>query len=101
MSYLAVFKRIIPFFLTFATGLLIASIFVPITAPSFQKSERQSRWRYYKEIKRENESLRRENCRMRKELEQLRRDSASVEFRDLRFDAHKVAVDAPASPRTK
>ena len=29
MSYLAIFKRVIPFFLTFAAGLLIASIFVP------------------------------------------------------------------------
>ena len=30
------FKRIVPFFLTFAVGLFIASFFVTIAAPNFQ-----------------------------------------------------------------
>ena len=100
MSYLAVFKRIIPFFLTFGAGLLIASIFVPIAAPSFQRfgSERGRHWRYHKELKRENESLRRENYRMRKELEELRRDATKVEFKNLKWDVPEVTVEVPAVP---
>jgi hypothetical protein len=98
MSYLAIFKRIIPFFLTFAAGLAVASIFVPITAPSFPRSERQGRGRYHKELKRENESLRRENQRMKKELEELRRDALNVEFRNLKWDVPEVTVQVPAVP---
>lgn len=98
MSYLAIFKRIIPFFLTFGAGLLIASIFVPITAPSFQRSERGGKWRYHKELKRENESLRRDNCRMRKELEGLRREADAAKFSDLRFEVPEIHVEVPAPP---
>ena len=98
MSFLAVFKRIIPFFLTFAAGLAIASFFVPLSAPSFPRSERGRHWRYHKELKRENESLRRENSRMKKELEELRRDEARVEFRNLKWDVPEVTVEVKAVP---
>ena len=75
MSYLAVFKRVIPFFLTFAAGLLIASIFVPITAPNFNgfQNRRSHRMREYRHLKMEVQQLRAEKCRMKRELEELRR----------------------------
>jgi len=99
MSYLAVFKRVIPFFLTFVGGLLIASIFVPITAPSFPRSEeRQGRWRHHRECKREKESLRRENLRLRQELEQVYRNAADAEFRNLKLSVPEVTVEVPAVP---
>lgn len=99
MSYLAVIKRIVPFFLTFVAGLLIASIFVPITAPSFPRSEgRQGKWRYHRECKREKEALRRENLRLRQEMEQLHRDAASAEFRNLKLSVPEVTVEVPAVP---
>ena len=78
MSYLQIFKRIIPFFLTFAAGLLIASIFVPITTPSFRNADRGGKWRHHRECKREKESLRRENDRMRQELDEIKRELASA-----------------------
>lgn len=89
MSYLAIFKRIIPFFLTFAAGLLIASIFVPIMAPSFRNVERNGKWRHHRECKREKESLRRENMRLRQEIETMQRN----EFHELRLE-----LDAPPPP---
>jgi hypothetical protein len=89
MSYLAIFKRIIPFFLTFAAGLLIASIFVPISAPRFERSERSGKWRHHRECKREKESLRRENMRLRQEIETMQRN----EFQELKLD-----LDVPPPP---
>jgi len=99
MSYLAIFKRIVPFFLTFAAGLLIASIFIPITAPTFSRGERgRSKWREYKQMKAENEDLYRENCRMKKELEQLRREAQDWDTTDLKFVVPEINVDAPPPP---
>lgn len=98
MSYLQIFKRIIPFFLTFAAGLLIASIFVPITAPSFRNAERGGKWRHHKECKRDREALRRENSRLKEELEQLRRDTADIEFRTLEYGVPEVRIEVPAPP---
>ena len=97
MSYLSIFKRIIPFFLTFAAGLLIASIFVPIGAPSFQRADRGGRWRQHNECKRERESLRRENDRLRQELETMRRER-DVKFSTLDFAVPDVRIEAPAPP---
>ncbi len=99
MSYLQIFKRVIPFFLTFAAGLLIASIFVPITAPNFRSAERGGKWRHHKECKRDKESLRRENSRLREELNQLRRDKANIEFRTLEYGVPEIRIEAPAPPR--
>ena len=78
MSYLAVFKRVIPFFLTFAAGLLIASFFVPISAPSFKglQNRRNHKMREYRHLRMEVEQLRAERARMKRELEELRRLNA-------------------------
>ena len=98
MSYLQVFKRIIPFFLTFAAGLLIASIFVPITGPSLRNADRVGKWRHHKECKREKESLRRERDRLKEEIEQLRREAADVEFRTLEYGVPEIRIEAPVPP---
>ena len=98
MSYLAIFKRIIPFFLTFAAGLLIASIFVPITSPSFRGVERGRKWRGCYESKAEAEYLRSENVRLRNENEELRRESQDWDTTNLKYIVPEVNVDAPPPP---
>ncbi|HXG83375.1 MAG TPA: hypothetical protein VNI84_05040 [Pyrinomonadaceae bacterium] len=63
------FKRIVPFFLTFAVGLFIASFFVTVAAPSFQFNNRARRHReYHRTMEFENQRLREENFRLRREL---------------------------------
>lgn len=99
MSYLQIFKRIIPFFLTFAAGLLIASIFVPITGPSFRNADRSGKNRFRSECRRERESLRRENDRLRQELETMRQDLEDAKFSDLRLTLPPdIRIEVPAPP---
>jgi hypothetical protein len=67
-------KRVGPFFLTFALGLLVASFFVAVGAPNFNKFRRNGdghRCRHYKEnyrLRMENESLRQDNESLRRRL---------------------------------
>jgi len=98
MSYLQIFKRIIPFFLTFAAGLLIASIFVPIGSP-FRNADRGGKARFRSECKRERESLRRENDRLRQELETMRQELEDAKFSDLKLTLPpEIRVEVPAPP---
>ena len=98
MSYLQIFKRIIPFFLTFAAGLLIASIFVPITAP-FRNADRSGKNRFRSECKRERESLRRENDRLRQELDTMRQELEDAKFSDLKLTLPPdMPLEVPAPP---
>ena len=62
-------KRILPFFLTFAIGLLIASFFVSIT-PNFRFEKRGfSRHRqYHQKLEFENQRLREENNLLKRQL---------------------------------
>ncbi|MEQ1764760.1 MAG: hypothetical protein ABL984_16645 [Pyrinomonadaceae bacterium] len=98
MSYLSIFKRIIPFFLTFAAGLLIASIFIPIGKPNFQRPDRGGKGRHHRELRKENENLRRENDRMRQELEAMRQEIDAAKFSNLDFAVPYVRVEAPVPP---
>jgi hypothetical protein len=63
-------KRVLPFFLTFAVGLLIASFFVSIT-PNF-KFEKRGGWNrhraYHQRLEFENQRLREENNLLKKQL---------------------------------
>jgi hypothetical protein len=64
-------KRVLPFFLTFSLGLLVASFFVSVAAPSFNFKKRNHRCREYRENSRlqmENQSLREDNEALRREL---------------------------------
>jgi cell division protein FtsB len=97
MSYLQIFKRIIPFFLTFAAGLLIASIFVPIGALKFPKADRGGKGRFHRELRQENEALRRENDRLRQENEQLR-SNVDADFSTLEYQVPEIRIEAPAPP---
>jgi hypothetical protein len=71
MEYTGVLKRVFPFMLTFAAGLVIASFFVSIAAPSFGwgKNRNVQRHREFKRMKMEIRDLKRENQRLRREVE--------------------------------
>lgn len=62
-------KRVLPFFLTFAVGLLIASFFVSIT-PNFKFEKR--RWSkhraYHYQLESDNQRLRQENEMLKRQL---------------------------------
>jgi hypothetical protein len=67
----AFFKRIIPFFLTFAFGLFIASFFVSVL-PTFQFKKNHNRCGKRSEVRKlryENERLRLENQRLQQRTE--------------------------------
>lgn len=98
MSYLQIFKRIIPFFLTFAAGLAVASIFVPIGAPSFRNADGGGKWRHRTECKREREALRREKDRLKQELEALRNEIDAAKFSDLKYSVPEIRIEAPMPP---
>lgn len=67
-------KRVLPFFLTFAVGLLIASFFVSIT-PNF-KFEKRGGWNRHRAY---HQRLEFENQRLREEKEMLKRQLAELE----------------------
>jgi hypothetical protein len=50
-------KRFVPFFLTFAAGLFIASFFVSLAAPTFNFSRGERRREYFRMMKEENQRL--------------------------------------------
>ena len=64
-------KRVLPFFLTFAVGLFIASFFVTVAAPSFQfqnRSWKRNHRQYDRQREIEIQRLREENVRLKSEL---------------------------------
>lgn len=66
----AFFKRIVPFFLTFALGLFVASFFVSI-APTFKskwKKNRCGKRHEFRMLRYENERLQLENQRLQQRL---------------------------------
>ena len=76
MQFIGIIKRVIPFFLTFAAGLFIASFFITVATPSLEgvrnsRSERHGR----KHCKSDNERLRAENERLKNELELMKQMS--------------------------
>jgi len=71
------FKRVVPFFLTFAAGLFIASFFVSVAAPTFQFKNRG--WRgnhrqYDRQREAEIQQLREENRRLKNALSTVKVD---------------------------
>jgi cell division protein FtsB len=65
-------KRFLPFFLTFAAGLFIASFFVPIFTPgTVQRERRANRFHAYQQLSIDNQNLRDENQRLREQIEML------------------------------
>ena len=63
-------KRVVPFFLTFAVGLFIASFFITIAAPQFNLRSRGwgKHQRYHQKMEFENQRLSEENNRLKRQL---------------------------------
>jgi len=95
MLYIGVLKRVLPFFVTFAAGLFIASFFVSVSSPSVSFPRRGHKFQEIKRLREEVRDLKRTNCELRKQLSEARRnmDDASAEKFDLYFES-----DAPAPP---
>ena len=72
MQFLSVIKRVVPFVFAVTAGVLIASIFIPLSSPAESfKSNFKSR-HDCKRFKREMREIRRENIRLTMENEELR-----------------------------
>ena len=87
-------KRVVPFFLTFAVGLFIASFFVTIAAPRFQFSNRswkRNHRQYDRERELEIQRLREENMRLKNQT--LIKDLEDADFQELKY-----AVPPPPMP---
>lgn len=89
------FKRIVPFFLTFAVGLFIASFFVSIAAPNFQFGRKFRKHRqYHRTMESKIQRLNAENARLKRELsEKDRRYNL-----DYAFDEYNDFVVPPPPP---
>ncbi|MDQ3800937.1 MAG: hypothetical protein M3384_16060 [Acidobacteriota bacterium] len=81
--------------LTFSVGLLVASFFVAVAAPSFNFKKRNHRCREY----RENTRLRMENESLRRDNESLKRRSADNELKSPQaLDMDDVPAPPPLPP---
>ena len=79
-------KRIVPFFLTFAVGLFIASFFVTIAAPSFQftnRSWKRNHRQYDRQREIEIQRLREENMRLKNQISN--NETENTDFQELKF----------------
>ena len=96
MCCLGIFKRVVPFLITFAAGLFIASFFITIAAPSFPASRRQSKFREMRQVRMEVEELRRERDRLKVEIETLRSErNVTVQATEPLADIDVYAVPPP------
>ena len=95
MCCLGVFKRVVPFLITFAAGLFIASFFITIAAPNFGAGRRQARNNQLRQVRMEVEELRRERCRLRDEIENLRRERTTVQATEPLGEVDVFAVPPP------
>ncbi|MGH9947353.1 MAG: hypothetical protein ACRD6X_09150 [Pyrinomonadaceae bacterium] len=94
MSYKCIFKRIVPFILTFTAGLLIASIFVPITAPNFSGFRRgPSKYRMVERLRIEVNELRSEKYRLQDEIQRLQDEKRSLEVFEVQAPPPPPAVN--------
>ena len=91
------FRRILPFFATFAVGLFIASFFVDISAPKLGRG-RFARHEFQRVLV-ENEQLRNENLRLRNELDDSRFGSGELRHNNgEEFVAPDVNLPVPLPP---
>ena len=72
MQFLSVVKRVIPFVFAVTIGVLIASVFVPLSSPTESFKNSFKKRHDCKKFKREMRGLRRENIRLSMENEELR-----------------------------
>ena len=90
-------KRFVPFFLTFAVGLFIASFFVSIALPNvnFKRDFRKHR-QYHRMMEMENQRLRDENFRLKQELT----ERSTFEMNTLKLDVPPPPPLPPVPART-
>lgn len=94
-------KRFIPFFLTFAAGLLIASFFVPIL-PNFSfKGGRKKHREWHQQMERDNQNLREENYDLKLQLDEMRKNQMGDTWHN--HDGvlplvHEIPAEPPAPP---
>lgn len=103
MFYTGLFKRIIPFVLTFAAGLLLASLFVPIT-PNFRewRSENGHKCQEKRQLRMENDELREQKRKLQIENDRLRRSAKNWNSDEILDAVPPVDIeehDPPAPPR--
>ena len=97
MLYIGVLKRVLPFVLTFAAGLFIASFFVSIATPSLNFPRRSQKFREIHRLRDENQQLKRSNMELRKQVEDMRNSSMTV-IGDANFPAFELDVPQPPPP---
>ncbi|HMJ09428.1 MAG TPA: hypothetical protein VK468_10510 [Pyrinomonadaceae bacterium] len=89
-------KRFVPFLLTFAAGLFIASFFVSIAMPTFRGKNRENRRFVHRgEMQFEMDRLRQENEQLKRELEFHGFGPAHLNMPEV----PPVDLEAPAPPR--
>ena len=92
-------KRVVPFFLTFAVGLFIASFFVTIAAPTFQftnRSWKRNHRQYDRQRELDIQRLREENMRLKNQLSD--KNSENVDFQELKYSVPPPPPMPPAPP---
>lgn len=90
MLYLGLLKRIVPFVLTFAAGLFIASFFVSIALPSVGSDDRRGRCRKHRMAMQENADLR----------DEIRRLNERLAAAETRSDWYRDSLDTVPAPVT-
>lgn len=95
-------KRVVPFFLTFAVGLFIASFFVTIAAPNFQfRRDFRKHREYHRTMESNIQRLTEENARLTRELaEKEKREMTNYAF-DYDLAVPPPPPMPPAPPRVK
>lgn len=94
MQFIGIIKRVIPFIITFAAGLFIASFFVSLSVPSFDsvRKNRSERWGKHSRLKTEVEQLRREKRQLEVQIEEMSR--TNCEFGSISMPSD-FDIDAP------
>ncbi len=97
MQLIAILKRAIPFGLTFAAGLFIASFFVSIAAPSFEFKKNRSWGKRHDchKTKRANREMRNEILNLKMELEE-----SKIEIERLNEETSRVMPIIRVAPET-
>lgn len=93
-------KRVLPFLLTFAVGLFIASFFVTIAAPSFRFENRgwQRHRQYDRMMEREKQRLNEENLRLKKQLAENELQNSNDRNFEMDFAVPPPPAVAPLPP---
>ena len=97
MFYAGLFKRIIPFVLTFIAGLFLASFFVSVAVPdlNLRSEHRSHRCRDKHQLRIENSELRERMRVMRNQNEELRRSARDWDEAAIMEAVPPVVLDAP------